>query len=141
MVVLWSRGGSNDYTTRKWMIRNILKENSTYINDSWEKPLLSLTQSWILTSVLGDGPAKLRRRELSRYMSHEGEFICRGNTPTGIHATLANFPFSIGEWNFCYWRLSYFLSYWPYFYHDKKKKKKKTEGEKQKKKWSSKEQK
>ena len=39
---------SNDNTTRKWVIRNILKENSTYINDSWEKPLLSLTQSWIL---------------------------------------------------------------------------------------------
>ena len=44
----WSRGGSNDYTTRKWMIRNILKENSTFINDSWAKPLLSLTKSLIL---------------------------------------------------------------------------------------------
>ena len=30
------------------VIKNILKENSTYIKDSWEKPLLSLTQSWTL---------------------------------------------------------------------------------------------
>ena len=80
--ILWSRGGSNDNTTREWVIRNILKENSTYTNDSWEKPLLSLTQSWILTSVLGDGSPRLRRRELSRYISHEGESISRGDTPT-----------------------------------------------------------
>ena len=36
--LLWSRGGSNDNTTRKWGIRNILKENSTWVNDSWENP-------------------------------------------------------------------------------------------------------
>ena len=48
IYILWSLGGSNDNTTtRKWVIRIILKENSTYINDNWEKPLLSLTQSWI----------------------------------------------------------------------------------------------
>ena len=46
--LLWSRGGWNDNTTRKWVIKNILKENSTFINGSWEKPLLSLTQSWKL---------------------------------------------------------------------------------------------
>ena len=46
--LFWWRGGSNDNTTRKWVIRNILKENCTYINDIWEKPLHSLTQSWIL---------------------------------------------------------------------------------------------
>ena len=46
--LLWSRGGSNDNTTCKWVIRNILKENSRYINDSWAKPHLSLTQSGIL---------------------------------------------------------------------------------------------
>ena len=52
--LLWSRGGSNDNTTRKWVIRNIVKENSTYINDSREKPLLSLTQSWILPFLVTD---------------------------------------------------------------------------------------
>ena len=46
--LLWSRGGSYDNTTQKWVITNILKGNSTYINVNWEKPLLSLTQSWIL---------------------------------------------------------------------------------------------
>ena len=33
-------------------------------------------------TVLGDGSLSLRRRDLSRYMSHEGESICRGGTPT-----------------------------------------------------------
>ena len=51
-LLLWSRGGLNDDTTRKWVIRNLLKENSTFMNDSWEKPLLSLTQSWILHPYL-----------------------------------------------------------------------------------------
>ena len=46
--LLWLRGGSSDNTTRKWVIRNILKENCTCINDSWEKYLLSSIQSWIL---------------------------------------------------------------------------------------------
>ena len=44
--------GEIDMITRKWVIRNILKENSTYINDSWEKPLLSLTQLWTLHRFL-----------------------------------------------------------------------------------------
>ena len=74
-------GGSNDNTTRKCVIRNILKENSTYINDSWEKPLLGLTQSWILPFLV-TAPPRLYRRERSRYMSHEGESMCRGDTPT-----------------------------------------------------------
>ena len=37
-----------------------------------------------LTSVLGNGLPRLCRRELSRYVSHEGESICRGDTPTLI---------------------------------------------------------
>ena len=74
-LLLWSRGGSNDNTTQKWVIRNIFKENDTYINDSWEKPLLSLTQTWLVT-------ARRVCCELSRYISHEGEFICRGYTST-----------------------------------------------------------
>ena len=41
--VLWSRGGSNDDTTQKYAIRNVLKANNTYTNDSWEKPFPSLT--------------------------------------------------------------------------------------------------
>ena len=82
MRVLWSREGWNDNTTRKWGIRNILKENSTYINDSREKPLLSLTQLWTLHPFLVTACLRLRRRELSRYVSHEGESICSGDTPT-----------------------------------------------------------
>ena len=35
--LLWSRGGLNDNTTRIWEIRNILKENCAYIDDSWGK--------------------------------------------------------------------------------------------------------
>ena len=62
MCMLWSREGSNDSKTRKWVIGNILKENSTYNNDSWEKPLLSLTQLWIWLFLLK------ARRELSRYI-------------------------------------------------------------------------
>ena len=35
-----------------------------------------------ITSLLGDGSPRQRRRELSRYVSHEGESIYRGDTPT-----------------------------------------------------------
>ena len=87
MIVLWSRGGSNDDTTRKCVIRNILKLNSTYINDSWEKPPPQLNTIMNIT-VLGDGSLRLCRRELSQYMSHEGEFICRGDTPTDSHTNI-----------------------------------------------------
>ena len=51
-TMLWSRGGSNDKSTRKWVIRNILKENSTSINDTGEKPIFSLIQSWILAFLV-----------------------------------------------------------------------------------------
>ena len=61
--VLWSRGGSNDNTTRKCVIRNILKENSTCINDNWEKPPLQLNTIMYIT-VLGESSMRLRRREL-----------------------------------------------------------------------------
>ena len=39
------------------MIRNILKENSTYTNDSWEKPLLSLT----IRNITAFGNGSLRQ--------------------------------------------------------------------------------
>ena len=82
MNLFLSRGGSNDNMIRKWVIKNILKENSTYRSDGREKPLLSLTQSGTLHPFLVRAHLRLCRRELSRYMSHEGESICRGDTPT-----------------------------------------------------------
>ena len=70
------------------MIENILKENITYTNDSWEKPLHSLTISLPLsvtahrdsteTETLLRLRPRLRRRELSRYMSQEDKSIYRG---------------------------------------------------------------
>ena len=39
--LLWSRGGSKLW--HDTVIRNILKANNTYTNNSWEKPLQSLT--------------------------------------------------------------------------------------------------
>ena len=81
-LLLWSTRGWNDNMNRKWVIKNILKENSTYINNSWEKPFLSLTQSWTLHPFLVTVHPRLCRRELRRYVSYEGKSICRGDTPT-----------------------------------------------------------
>ena len=95
--VSWSKRGSNDNTTRKWVIRNILKENRTYINDSWEKLLLSLTQSQYYRSWwrLAETDPRLGRRELSRYMSHEGQSISWGHIPTLCLSLTFNLSLSI----------------------------------------------
>ena len=73
IYMLWSRGGWIDSTTRKWVVKNILKENSTYIKDNWEKPLLSLTHFWISHLFLVTA---------HRDCTNEGESICRGDTTT-----------------------------------------------------------
>ena len=68
-------------------MRNILKENSTYTNDSWEKTLLSLTIRNITGLANGslrlpknetDTPLRQYRRVLSQYLSHKDESIYRG---------------------------------------------------------------
>ena len=45
--------------------KNILKENSLYIKDSWEKPLLSLTQSWALHLFLETVPRDCTEESLA----------------------------------------------------------------------------
>ena len=90
--LLWSRGGWNDDTTQECGIRNILIQNSTYIKDSWRETPPQLNTIMNIT-VLGDGSLSLRRRELSRYMSHQGMSICRVDIfpyPLG-HSTRSSF--------------------------------------------------
>ena len=87
IFLLWSRGDWNDNTTRKWVIKNILKENSTYINDT--SPQLNKIMN--ITPILGDGSPRLHRRELNRYVSHEDMSIGRGYTPT-LTYIVANVP-------------------------------------------------
>ena len=67
------------------MIRNILKANSTHTNDSWEKPLLSLTIRNITT--LGNGLLRLdwdcdRDEENSVGICHLRTSPSIGDTPT-----------------------------------------------------------
>ena len=54
-----SRGGSNDDTTQKLVIRNIFKANNIFTNDSWEKSLLSLT----IRNITSLGNGSLRQNQ------------------------------------------------------------------------------
>ena len=87
--VLWSRGGWNDNTTQKWVIKNILKENSAYINDSWEKPLYSLTGMWTLYPFLVMARRDCAEESLvgmchTRASPSVGETPQRNDTPKSI---------------------------------------------------------
>ena len=69
------------------MIRNIPKENSTYTNDTLEKPFLSLTIR--IFTALGNGSLKVRLRlnrdcaeESSVSICHMGTSPSIGDTPT-----------------------------------------------------------